>query len=98
MRWFLPAAVLLLLSSCGDQAPTVIQVYPDSDTPEFKVFSKHCSQCHAPPHPDVHIAAEWPAVVSRMRQHIVQRGLPTVTGADQENILRYLESHAKVVP
>jgi hypothetical protein len=88
---------LLLLAACSNDAATVTQVYPDSDTAEFKVFSKHCSQCHAPPHPDAHLAVEWPAVVSRMRQHIVQRGLPVVSGADQERILRYLESHAKVV-
>lgn len=68
--------------------------YPDAKSAGFQVFARHCSQCHAPPQPTAHVAGEWPQVIARMQQHLVQRSMPPIPAADITVLRRYLESHA----
>jgi hypothetical protein len=46
-----------------------------------KIFSIACTQCHALPDPRRHTRREWPAVVERMKRHMLWAN--TVTGADE---------------
>ena len=45
-----------------------------------KMFSIACTQCHALPDPRRHTRGEWPAVVERMRRHMMWGN--TVVGVD----------------
>ena len=68
--------------------------YPDAKSADFDLFARHCSQCHAPPQPTAHIKAEWPNVIARMQQHLVQRSMAPIPAADIVVLRRYLENHA----
>ncbi len=83
-----------LLASCTQESPAV-PAYPEMDGERFRVFAEHCSSCHAPPKPTVHVAREWPFVIARMQQHRVQRGLGPIPAADMEKIKDYLLEYAK---
>jgi hypothetical protein len=67
-----------------------------------KMFAIACSQCHALPDPGRHSAAEWPAVVARMKRHMewtnVVVGRPdtrTVPALDTAQIIRLLQRHTR---
>jgi len=45
--------------------------------------------------PDVHAAKDWPMVVARMQQHKEQRGLLRMREKDKQEVLAYLQAHAK---
>lgn len=66
---------------------------PQSDSQEAKLFAQKCSQCHALPSPSQHTASQWPSVVNRMRQHIIQNHL-SLTEEQAKEISDYLEKHA----
>ncbi len=86
--------MLLLLSGCDAPGRSSMPDYPDADSPDFQIFARHCSQCHAPPQPSAHTRAEWPNVVARMQQHRVQRSLPPIPASDIARLRTYLEAHA----
>lgn len=46
-----------------------------------KMFEIACSQCHALPDPQSHTAREWPAVVERMKRHMLWAA--TVVGSPE---------------
>jgi len=85
----------LLLLSCEAGQSTVSMDYPDQQSSAFQTFARQCSQCHAPPMPTVHTAAEWPSVIARMQQHRVQRSLAPILAKDMTMIRDYLIQHAK---
>ena len=52
------------------QQPLDAARYPEVNRPAGEAFRLACSQCHVLPDPRRHTAAEWPAVVSRMRENM----------------------------
>lgn len=68
-----------------------------------RMYSIACTQCHALPDPRRHTAREWPAVVKRMRGYLArantvtgEAGLRTTPELKTEDILRFLQRHARV--
>ena len=64
-------------------------------TPAGKAFSETCSECHALPDPAQHTAADWPAVVLRMKRHMVAMGKPVPAQSTLDAIGTYLQKYAK---
>lgn len=58
-------------------------------------FQQICSQCHAPPSPGLHTAAQWPQVVSRMEQIMRATGQPLPDRHTMDDIIGYLETNAR---
>jgi cytochrome c553 len=58
-------------------------------------FINYCSQCHDPPHPRQHIAAEWPAVVDRMQEYAYFIGRNPINDQEKAAILEFLKSEAR---
>ena len=76
--------------------------YPEVNTPAGESFRLACKQCHVLPDPKRHAAAEWPAVVARMRRNMewMNRvvGTQPVPGEPQlriEEINAFLAEHAR---
>jgi mono/diheme cytochrome c family protein len=67
---------------------------PDAQSEGAELFSKDCSKCHALPDPSKHLSTEWPAVISRMRQHMVQLKMDNLSDQEADEILNYLEQNA----
>lgn len=65
-----------------------------SDASGISQFKQTCSQCHALPDPRLHTAAEWPAVVERMRSNMKSMGRPEITGQERDAIVGYLGRQA----
>ena len=88
--------VLFFSASCND-APSQksMSIYPDQQSEEFKQFAKQCSVCHRPPMPDIHPAALWMTTVHRMQRNREKRGLPLMSDMQREQVLAYLQRHAK---
>ncbi len=63
---------------------------PDAGAAGAAIFRRACSRCHALPDPGQHTAAEWPAVVARMREHMQQMNVGDVSDADAQAIVAYL--------
>jgi hypothetical protein len=61
---------------------------------DFQRFSHRCGVCHATPDPKLHVAAEWPAVVSRMAGTIDAAGLLPLHDADRDAVLRVLTEYS----
>jgi mono/diheme cytochrome c family protein len=62
----------------------------------YNLSQQYCVQCHAPPNPSQHTAAQWPAVVDRMQGYMTQFRKPLPTSAERQLIIDYLtksESH-----
>ena len=53
-------------------------------------FSEICSRCHALPDPKNHSAADWPAVVIRMSERMIQMKVDRPTPAQTQEIVGYL--------
>ncbi len=64
------------------------------DTPAGRAFSETCSQCHVLPDPVQHSAAEWPAVVLRMKRHMVAMGMPVPAQSMLAAVGAYLQKYA----
>jgi hypothetical protein len=82
------------------RAPIRVQPLPNrlarelrSDA-DFQRFSHRCGVCHVTPDPALHVAGEWPRIVSRMSGTIDAAGLLPLPEHDREAILRVLEAHA----
>lgn len=91
---FLTLAVLAL-ASCDQGKTHIVLDYPGMDTHEFRVFSTQCADCHAPPKPNTHTAAEWPNVIARMQQHRIQRSIAPIPADKMASVRHYLEQYAK---
>jgi len=92
---FICLAVVLLFSACDSESNHALMAYPEQESTAFQEFARQCSSCHRPPMPDVHMAKEWEGVVVRMQQHKEQRGLVAMSYAEQQQVLSYLQTHAK---
>lgn len=76
--------------------------HPALQSEAGKIFSIACTQCHALPDPRRHTRGEWPAVVSRMREHMAwtntvvgDDSLRTVPVLDTTQIVRFLQRYAR---
>jgi cytochrome c5 len=76
--------------------------HPALQSEAGKMFSIACTQCHALPDPRRHTRREWPAVVERMKRHMLWAN--TVVGPDElrttpvletAEIVRFLQRHAR---
>lgn len=83
-----------LLPAACDYTPSQHTPYPDEQSQGFNVYARNCSECHAPPLPDAHTADEWPNVIARMQQHLVERSMAPIAVADMLVLREYLETHA----
>ncbi|PIS20376.1 MAG: hypothetical protein COW19_08305 [Zetaproteobacteria bacterium CG12_big_fil_rev_8_21_14_0_65_55_1124] len=68
--------------------------YPDKQSQAFNVYASNCSECHAPPLPSAHPANEWPGVIERMQEHLVQRSMAPIAPKDRLVLRDYLMLHA----
>ena len=75
---------------------------PALRTEPGKMFSIACTQCHALPDPRRHTASEWPAVVERMKRHMLWANrivgpeeLKTNPTLQTDEIVRFLQRHAR---
>jgi len=68
---------------------------PDTASdPAAALFARSCARCHALPDPRQHTAAEWPAVVARMRQNMEKMGVAPISDDEANRITEYLERRA----
>jgi cytochrome c5 len=80
--------------------PDTAASLPDRDSKGARLVASICSQCHSPPAPSLHTAAEWAGVTARMRQHMQDQnnaaggGVRLPSGEELDDITRYLEGHA----
>jgi len=62
--------VLIQYLQKHSQTPLDEKRYPEVNRPSGEAFRLACNQCHVLPDPQRHTAAEWPAVVARMRENM----------------------------
>jgi cytochrome c5 len=67
---------------------------PASTDAGATAFTRTCGRCHALPDPTQHDPDEWPAVVARMRELMVQFKMDTVDAATGRQIAAYLQQAA----
>jgi hypothetical protein len=95
-------SVCLWLTGCGG----VFTEIPELDSPDGKVFAQRCAACHRQPFGDQGVThgvpdprfrtmEEWRKELSRMEELMREKGLPPLTDAEREAIIRYLTRHAK---
>jgi hypothetical protein len=90
--------VMISVAGCGNSAQPgneakTTQLAKNIDAPPL--LRKWCSDCHAPPSPKSHRAQEWLNVVAVMQMHRSTQGLAKINSQDLENLVSYLQSHAK---
>ena len=87
----------MMQNMMGDMLPPMNpDQLPDPDSKGAQLLQQFCTQCHNPPGPGLHTAAEWPAVVGRMDRRMQMMG-QTEAPDKQElaTILGYLQAHAQ---
>jgi hypothetical protein len=55
------------------------------------IVADYCGGCHAPPRPQSHTPAEWPAVVARMQEHRSRAGMAPIPVEELHKITDYLQ-------
>ena len=85
---------MALLAACqGDTQPKVVP-FPEAASPQAQLMLAKCGACHAAPHPKVHSAGLWPGIVYRMQLHMRTTGVASLTDAEMDVIVNYLQRHA----
>lgn len=86
---------LALFSACSRESAAPVEPTPAAGAPaareDVTVVAEYCGVCHVSPRPQAHVAAEWPAVVSRMQDHRRRTGLAAIPPEDLERIMSYLQ-------
>lgn len=84
-----------VLSGCSRESATPIEPTSAAVAPGARdgltVVADYCGGCHAPPRPQAHAPAAWPAVVSRMLDHRRRAGLAAIPPEDLDRVLNYLQ-------
>lgn len=89
------AALLLMGCTSGDETARVVENhYPQPSSPGEKVLRKYCSDCHAPPQPNTHTAAEWPNIILRMQQHRISKALIPMSEEQRRLLVAYMQKNA----
>ncbi len=76
------------------QKPLPARLAPALETPAGKAFRSVCSQCHALPDPGQHTVKKWPAVVERMKGHMISMGKQVPDEKTLGKILGFLQQNA----
>ncbi len=84
-----------LLAACGPSEPVAKVQLPEADSPAARLVADRCGRCHAPPDPRRHSAEEWPAVVERMRVHMVRQANEVLSDEETRVVLEYLTRHGR---
>lgn len=87
----LSIGLVLLMAGCVSQPMTI----PESGTAAAQLFATRCSSCHALPHPARNTANEWPGILALMDRRMRERHIPPINGQERDELLRYLQSHAR---
>jgi hypothetical protein len=75
--------------------PTVrAESLPERGDRGARLEASYCGRCHGIPNPAAHSAAEWPAVVERMLEHMRSVSVTLPDSAETATILAYLRAHA----
>lgn len=61
-----------------------------TDSVGYHRFVHRCGACHGAPDPAMHTAAEWPAVLDKMKTNMKDAGLLPLRPEDQRLITRFL--------
>lgn len=89
-------SILAYLRSEALTAPERIELpTAEGDAAGRALFARTCSRCHALPSPARHTAAEWRAVVDRMRGNMRIWSVPEISDRGAEEIVAYLERAAR---
>lgn len=86
MAWF--------VSGCDSELPKQPHVYPDSGSPQAKLYLEKCGRCHAAPLPTAHTARVWPSVLDRMQVRMKAKSTTPLTREEMSIILGYLQQNA----
>ncbi|MDH4229681.1 MAG: hypothetical protein OEW11_08065 [Nitrospirota bacterium] len=86
----LSALPLALLAGCMEPFEV-----PEATSADAQLYVRRCSLCHALPDPARMTYGQWVAVVGRMAQNIRSQNVPQVPDDEYQQILRYLQRHAK---
>ncbi len=73
---------------------TTKEKLPEPGGDAATLYAKTCSHCHALPSPGQHTAAQWPAVVERMRERMKSMQQKDITDKQAETIIKYLQRSA----
>jgi len=85
-----------LLSACNaNSGASQTPPLPEAGSLDEVLFKQRCHDCHMPPLPRNHPAADWPAIVDRMQSHRLTTGLKPLTGKELRRIKAYLQRNAK---
>ena len=92
---YIVIAVAMLLGACSQSDGQVKPVqYPEAGSQALNNFQNQCSQCHQPPRPSAHTAAEWPSVIARMQQHRIERRISPMMASEMLAVRDYLIRNA----
>lgn len=89
--------VAILVVACSEQnTATTLTVsdYPESDSPEAKLYLEKCGSCHAAPLPTIHPEKQWFGVVQRMQFRMTSKAIRPLTKQELDTIVGYLQKHA----
>ncbi len=87
------ATILTYLQAHG-QEPVTAALTPYLNTKAGRAFRGVCSRCHVLPSPTEHTAAEWPALVARMKGYMASMGKPVPNEKTMKEIVGFLRKHA----
>lgn len=71
------------------------QTLPDQQSEGAQLVRKYCAQCHALPSPAAHTAQDWPGIIERMKQHMLDQKKNLPDKGQLKVIIDYLQGHAR---
>jgi hypothetical protein len=86
MRPWLAMLVVTLAACSAD--------LPDREDPGAVVLQSRCGTCHGVHLPGTMTLDMWKVQLERMQRLFAQRRIPWLTAAEEDALLRYLETHA----
>lgn len=87
-------SILGLLAACTDNLPQAARDLPEPGSAGAMLLEDKCGNCHGAPHPDVHTAKMWPAVLHRMQNRMTMKAYKPLSDEDFAVLLDYLQQHA----
>lgn len=82
----------LLMSGCGKSADPREAQEKLRQIPGYREAKVICTQCHALPVAEQHVAAAWPSVVTRMESYIVAHKRRMPTEQERAAIIGYFQT------
>jgi hypothetical protein len=68
---------------------------PDAGSPNARVYAARCGSCHALPHPSRLTYQGWVQLLPLMERRMTERGMPSLSEAERNEILAYLKAYAR---